>query len=928
MLVIVVLTATLRTVDRNLALRVETVQHARALGVSAPLGGLGAAAWIAILVATVAMPFAYLALRRPPASRPDDRYAAAWRLACWFGVVVTAPRTATMVATFANGEDRPSRFAGVVGTLALVALVAVVVLWCADGLTRGSALSAPGAVERLKFATRMTRAGLMLALAFAGLVLAAPYAAAQVGDLVIAWSDESLPAAATFGIAGIALFGLVLQESGIVLVAADGTVRPRPRSRRGVRLLTATFTAAVGAVFVLPGTFDLGTAVLLVPLTILALAAHAERSLPEAVDPVRSSGAGYIGIGVLPLYALAGALANATVDALFLIGPDTAYAVPALLPALALVVTLAAVAVSTPAVRRARGAELEWEPWAYALVVLAVIGGLFAVQLPRLAGCAALVAVLTYAVLRNGTRVWALTFARAAGCALLVAILAAPIATGRGVGTIGIVGFSAAGLLALVHYLVRLFALSPAPALVHRVIPIRRVPILTLLGLWLLLAVTAAPATRNDVAMTAPAPGADADGIDPAAAVLRWWRAQPESRAGDPTMSVPLVLVAAEGGGIRASYWTAGVLDAMIHRSDRDPDDPAVSASTCRSDDGTAARARRILLVSGASGGSVGAYGFATELERRACLAPFWYRRWFARDLLGPVVGWGLGHDLPALLFHQRPRTGATCVRRGCDLLRDRARILEESLDEDVALARTRGVRSPVSPALPHLVFNTSSDRLDRRVLVSPLKHPAEARVVENALDANCADGDLPLVSGAVLSARFPVATPTGRIVCARRALVDGGYLENTGLGAIAELLPQIVDAVTTINRENAAHALPSIRIEVIEISNGPRGPATPLRSVSRSATVPHPTEALLSLVRLPSYPTDQARAALATRCGDGLVSFTTIRPQIAPGFKASVGWRMSRAARSELERALVAAAGPATAVLETTRPARVVACS
>jgi hypothetical protein len=140
--------------------------------------------------------------------------------------------------------------------------------------------------------------------------------------------------------------------------------------------------------------------------------------------------------------------------------------------------------------------------------------------------------------------------------------------------------------------------------------------------------------------------------------------------------------------------------------------------------------------------------------------------------------------------------------------------------------------------------------------------------------------------------------------------VVDGGYLENTGVAAIAEVMPRLVAAVEKQNKANATGGRPPIRIVVVEISNGPRGPTTPLRGVGFPADEPKPHFAPLGLLSLPSYPTEVGRdelgQAAAEACAQGVdISLVTVRPRLAVGWKASVGWRLSHAARAELEQAL-----------------------
>ena len=512
---------------------------------------------------------------------------------------------------------------------------------------------------------------------------------------------------------------------------------------------------------------------------------------------------------MLPLYALAGGLVNATVDALFLYGPDGAYLVRAIPPALALLLGAGALVVSTAYLTGGELKEEQLKPWIVGPPVVLVAAILWLAGSSQLAGIVVLAALIAYTIgVRKAGRLWALTLSLIAGAALLFATLAEPIETGRGIGAIGAIGTTVAALVTITVYLVRLFGLVEIPARVREHVPFDHVPVLTIIGVWMLVAVLIAPATAHDVQLSA-APPATASGVDVDDAVSAWWAAQPESSGTAAAgTSVPLVLVAAEGGGLRASYWTGGVLDVLAkgpdpaRRLESVPDTDPV----CDRNDATGSG--RTFLVSGASGGSVGAYAYAQELAKRGCLAPGWYARWFARDVLGPTVSWGLLHDTFATMFHQRPGTGGTC-RFGdswiCQVLEDRARILEGSLDFD-ASARDIGLRSATFAAptpVPHLVFNTSADDVRERVELSTLQLEPRAGVVADGLDAHCTEGDLPLVTAAVLSARFPVVTSAGRIACAHRSVVDGGYLENTGVAAIAEVLPRLTAAVQKQNTAN-----------------------------------------------------------------------------------------------------------------------------
>ena len=120
--------------------------------------------------------------------------------------------------------------------------------------------------------------------------------------------------------------------------------------------------------------------------------------------------------------------------------------------------------------------------------------------------------------------------------------------------------------------------------------PSRRTPWNVLALVWFALAsLLNTSGGYHDVRTTELAAGVTPGQVrhgDVASAFNMWLEAQDESLcATDPNGPVPMVLVAAPGGGIRAAYWTTIVLDELF------PDD---------------CRRQRLFAISGASGGTVG----------------------------------------------------------------------------------------------------------------------------------------------------------------------------------------------------------------------------------------------------------------------------------------------------------------------------------
>ncbi len=271
----------------------------------------------------------------------------------------------------------------------------------------------------------------------------------------------------------------------------------------------------------------------------------------------------------------------------------------------------------------------------------------------------------------------------------------------------------------------------------------------------------------------------------------------------------PIFLVATEGGGIRAAYFTAGVLAAL---QDRCP-----------------LFAQHVLAISGVSGGSVGAAVFAALAADRArnlsdapCdLAGTAEERLTARarkvlsaDLLSPLLGSML---FPDALQRVLPVPVASF---------DRARSIEHALEEawstansDCASCARRMADSigdlfawPAGaprPPVPHLFLNTTEAKSGRmvpfatghvQILATPFFDRAEidppglAALRQLTLQDHMTDAEAsaPLSAAAILSARFPYLTPAG-LIGPSGHYVDGGYFENSGTSVLAGLLQNLI---------------------------------------------------------------------------------------------------------------------------------------
>jgi hypothetical protein len=502
---------------------------------------------------------------------------------------------------------------------------------------------------------------------------------------------------------------------------------------------------------------------------------------------------------------------------------------------------------------------------------------------------------------------------------------------------------------------------SPPAALT--LVGFHRLPVLTLL-----VAATLGTMLLDDVGdhEIRTIPAAAADGREPAhvtadEALQRWLRV---NRATQRDVT-PLVFVAASGGGVRAAYWTARVLRCALEAQS--------PPSHCAADkDGRVAPAggieQALFVASGVSGGSLGLTTYAAQLNTTAAsgepagepTAPTggdWVRDRLGDDFLAPTVAWMLFSDVPKAI---------TGLRWGGD----RASVLERAWerswtdgDEDPGGGPlTAGLRASwtANQRMPLMVLNGTDVSRACRVSTSVLDADVEDRdelsgdnpvtadcqsqesfvgptTGERAEMANwalpathdlvdqldCEDGnprDVRLSTAALLSARFPYVSPSGRIaLCSEEEaidVVDGGYVENSGSSTALEIWQRVAPAVDEFN---AAHPDSCVAPVFIQIDNDyvrdrnpgasrPDRPIEPLVPPRVFTRVRHGNAAnARQATALAFAARGKARGRrlwldMGKEKDKPVDRYVHIYPSFHPGTKAPLGWALSAPSMQSLD--------------------------
>ena len=306
-------------------------------------------------------------------------------------------------------------------------------------------------------------------------------------------------------------------------------------------------------------------------------------------------------------------------------------------------------------------------------------------------------------------------------------------------------------------------------------------PIIGALVVWTFIV---SPFADNHSVRTLGAPERVAARVNLNDAIQRWYAASPR------TPRVPMFIVATEGGGIRAAYWTAVVLTSLQDQI------PTFSS--------------QLFAISGVSGGAVGATVFDALLARRLMKG---------RD---PSTFGGVTD--PDLTFHGEAQavlrfdalSGTLASLSQADfaqrflffrIFHDRAFALERGWesgwssawgkDDQTRNLFTSGFLETMNrcPQLPALFLNGTMVETGDRIITSNVR-VRSAPEFSGAFDGfELLQSDLRFSTAAHMSARFPYLSPAGTLKSDSGPaghVVDGGYFENSGTLTASEIIAAV----------------------------------------------------------------------------------------------------------------------------------------
>ena len=354
--------------------------------------------------------------------------------------------------------------------------------------------------------------------------------------------------------------------------------------------------------------------------------------------------------------------------------------------------------------------------------------------------------------------------------------------------------------------------------------------------------------------------------------VFSSWVNQAPAAAGAP---VPVIVAAAEGGGIRAAYWTSAVLHHLAEISD-----PGVRFP------------QRLFAISSVSGGSFGAAVYAglrrdpTSTPPRPQIASEILRERFLAPMVAKLVTGDLAQWFWPFPVRRWDRSSAMEIAF--------ANAYDEHVHHNSMTERVTEFRPLYSSDVPVLFLNSTSVEMGRRVVTTAYRWPLSDISVEEQepIDFHQLTGrDVSLATAVHNTARFPYISSAGRLLAKNGEnlghLVDGGYFENTGADTLIDLLRYLKQSASPLN----------VRFIVVALLNTPSE-----EHLTQPDRIPWRDAESLGELFAP------IRALLQTRLARGDLALRRLREQVEPGDmiefricsdsglrEAPLGWQLSK---------------------------------
>ena len=386
---------------------------------------------------------------------------------------------------------------------------------------------------------------------------------------------------------------------------------------------------------------------------------------------------------------------------------------------------------------------------------------------------------------------------------------------------------------------------------------------------------------------------------------IRGWYGQASADTARIGGNVPMFIVATEGGGARAAYWTAVVLSSLQDKV------PAFS--------------NHLFAISGVSGGSVGAAVFDALLVRRLIKGQQ------PSSFVAVTNADDTFHGEAQAVLRFDVLSGTLASLSQADfaqrflffpLFRDRAYALEKGWeagwssawkkDDATRALFGKGFLETLNqyPQVPALFLNGTMVETGDRIITSNLRVHSEAGF-GGAFDGfDLLQNDLSFSTAAHMSARFPYLSPAGTLKNGKGALghvVDGGYFEDSGtltageiIGAVRRANLNIEPILIVIDYGSALQPRAAVKpFPPFRNANGPNGGG----STHFANEVLSPVRALM----------DTRAAHTAESLGDIRVALSdhVIEFRLdGRGVPLPLGWLMSDRSRTAIDNSIVCEGG------------------